>query len=70
MENKSRGRVSVQHAVVHCYDTRTHRIVCGAPGHIGSTKHARDVTCGECLAILREAAGSTLPTHEDGTATH
>jgi hypothetical protein len=70
MENKSRGRVAVQYAAIHCYDTHTHRIVCGAPGQIGSTKHARDVTCAECLALLREPSRSTLPTREDATATH
>lgn len=40
---------------VHHYDTVRHRILCGSPGaEDHSTKHPRRVTCGECLALLRE----------------
>jgi len=72
MENEPRGRVAAQHAVVHCYDTRARRIACGAPGQIGSTKYARDVTCAECLALPREPSQSALrlTTGEDATTTH
>ncbi len=43
--------------LVHYYDTEQHRVLCGAHGTDDhSTKHIRAVTCGECLALLREAA--------------
>ena len=38
--------------IVHSYDTETRRIRCGKPGLIGSTKHAREVTCEACLVLL------------------
>jgi hypothetical protein len=43
--------------IVHSYDTERHAIRCGAPGQASSTKHARGVTCPDCLRIL-DAAGS------------
>lgn len=54
--------------VVHCYDTQAHRIVCGAPGQIGSTKHARDVTCEDCLERLGMPSRSTLHFAGEGDA--
>jgi hypothetical protein len=43
---------------VHYYDTQQHHIACGSPGaEDHSTKHPRGVTCGECIALLHEAAG-------------
>ena len=49
--------------LVHWYDTQGHRIACGAPGHLNSTKHARAVTCTECLEAARRATsgGNTTP---------
>lgn len=48
------------HPVVHSYDVERHAIRCGAPGQSTSTKHARGVTCPDCLRRLaeeRDAAG-------------
>jgi hypothetical protein len=41
--------------LVHYFDTRLHRILCGqhGPDH-RSTKHARDVTCNTCIGQLRD----------------
>jgi hypothetical protein len=42
---------------VHYYDTRQHRVACGAAmADEHSTKHVRSVTCEVCLGVLREAA--------------
>ncbi len=42
-------------ALVHFYDTRSHRIACGVSGlDHRSTKHARQVTCRACVALLGE----------------
>lgn len=38
--------------LVHAWDPQRRNNVCGAPGQIGSTKHARSVTCAACLARL------------------
>ena len=42
-------------SLVHFYDTRSRRIVCGVSGFDHrSTKHPRQVTCRACVAILGE----------------
>jgi hypothetical protein len=42
-------------SLVHFYDTNTHRIACGVSGFDHrSTKHARQVTCQACVALLGE----------------
>ena len=46
--------------VVHSYDVEHHAIRCGVPGHPTSTKHARGVTCPECLRMLA-VAGDVKP---------
>jgi hypothetical protein len=38
--------------LVHSYDVRSHRIVCGIPGQMNSTKHSSGVNCRECLRLL------------------
>lgn len=49
---------------VHYFDTRLHRIACGAHGaEHRSTKHARDVNCEACLALLRAAAAEAGADH-------
>ena len=45
-----------QTRLVHWYDIATHRIACGAPGQLNSTKYTRQVTCAACLESMREAA--------------
>jgi hypothetical protein len=43
--------------LVHYYDTERHQVLCGrrtAEDH--STKHPRGITCGACIALLRERA--------------
>ena len=41
--------------VVHFYETRLHETLCGLRGfEHRSTKHARGVTCGACVGLLRE----------------
>jgi hypothetical protein len=41
--------------LVHYFDTRLHRILCGLHGSDHrSTKHARDVTCDACIGQLRD----------------
>ncbi len=43
--------------LVHFYDTEQHRVLCGAPAaEDHSTKHPRGITCGDCVALLRERA--------------
>lgn len=39
-------------AAVHSWDAQARKIICGAPGQIGSTKHPRSVTCATCLELL------------------
>jgi hypothetical protein len=42
-------------SLVHFYDTNVHRIACGVSGSDHrSTKHARQVTCQACIALLGE----------------
>jgi hypothetical protein len=48
------------HAPVHSWDTHMRRIVCGAPGQTGSTKHDRDVTCVACRERLGVPAPAAL----------
>jgi hypothetical protein len=38
--------------LIHRWDTQTRSNRCGAPGHTGSTKHDRAVTCDACLESL------------------
>jgi hypothetical protein len=45
---------------VHSWDTHARRIVCGAPGQTGSTKHDRDVTCVACREHLDKLAHAAL----------
>ena len=47
--------------MVHCWDPQARRVVCGAPGQTGSTKHVRAVTCSACLEGLGRAALSVAP---------
>jgi hypothetical protein len=55
-------------ALIHFYDTRSHEIACGVRGFDArSTKHARQVTCQACVALLGErpslaAAAGSEPT--------
>jgi hypothetical protein len=37
---------------IHSYDVRSHRIACGVPGQMNSTKHPGGVNCPECLRML------------------
>jgi 3-hydroxyisobutyrate dehydrogenase-like beta-hydroxyacid dehydrogenase len=49
------------HRLVHWYDTERHRIACGAAGQSNSTKHARSVSCAECLALVARALPVAKP---------
>jgi hypothetical protein len=41
--------------LIHFYDTRSRAIACGVQGFDArSTKHARQVTCDACIALLGE----------------
>jgi hypothetical protein len=45
--------------LVHYYDTESHRVLCGArTADDHSTKHARGITCSECIALLHERAAA------------
>ncbi len=49
-------------SLIHYYDTRTHRIACGASGSDRrSTKHPRQVTCQACVALIGERASLATP---------
>ena len=48
---------SAKNPIVHSYDVERHAVRCGAAGSPASTKHARGVTCPECLRLL-ETAGA------------
>lgn len=51
-------------SAMHYYDVRTRTIACGATGpDQRSTKHARQVTCPACLALVgdRTARGAVPP---------
>lgn len=63
MENTPEGtsRNEARTSPVHCWDTQAHKIMCGAAGQIGSTKHTRDVTCGECLELLGRPPREAVP---------
>jgi hypothetical protein len=42
-------------SVIHFYDTRTRRILCGVRGaEHRSTKHSRGVTCHACVGLLAD----------------
>jgi hypothetical protein len=45
---------AVNEPIVHSYDTDRHAIRCGVSGHSSSTKHAKAVTCPECLRLLAQ----------------
>jgi hypothetical protein len=47
--------------LVHYFDTRLHRILCGLRGfEHRSSKHSRNVTCQACLGLLgKRLAGET-----------
>ena len=44
--------VGTVNETIHCWDPQTRRMVCGAPGQIGSTKHVSAVTCNTCLKLM------------------
>ncbi len=44
--------------LVHSYDVKARRILCGIAGQMNSTKHASGVTCRDCRSIL---AGEDAP---------
>lgn len=48
----TRTTLTPQVRLIHWYDTRTHRLACGAPGQMDSTKYARGVTCASCLGVV------------------
>lgn len=52
MEKVDNGTGETRVTLIHSWDPEHRRILCGAPGQIGSTKHARDVTCATCLELL------------------
>jgi hypothetical protein len=70
--DKPVSRIAIENTPIHSYDTQTRRIICGAPGQIGSTKHARDVTCDECLGLLGRPSRSPLhlTVGDDSLASH
>jgi hypothetical protein len=42
-------------SIIHFYDTRTRRILCGVRGaEHHSTKHPRSVTCHFCVGLLSD----------------
>jgi hypothetical protein len=48
--------------LVHYFDTRLHRILCGLRGfEHRSTKHARNVTCEACVALLGKPLEGDAP---------
>jgi hypothetical protein len=48
--------------LVHYFDTRQHRILCGLRGfEHRSTKHARNVTCEACVALLGKPLEGDAP---------
>ncbi len=53
--------------LVHYYDTERRQILCGlrrAEDH--SSKHARSVTCSECIALLRARADASAAAASTG----
>jgi hypothetical protein len=57
---------------IHSYDVRSHRIVCGVPGQMNSTKHPSGVNCPECLRMLADERqrGSGAASAEAAATTH
>jgi hypothetical protein len=45
--------------LVHSYDVEHRAIRCGVPGHPTSSKHARSVTCPDCLRMLAAVRDAT-----------
>jgi hypothetical protein len=49
-------------SLVHYYDTRLHRILCGLRGfEQRSTKHSRSVTCHACVGLLTKRPETLAP---------
>jgi hypothetical protein len=49
-------------SLAHFYDTNVDRIACGTSGFDHrSTRHARQVTCQACIALLGERPSSSAP---------
>jgi hypothetical protein len=59
-------------SLVHYYDTRLRRILCGVRGfEQRSSKHSREVTCQACIGLLGKqlsAGGPTAPDAPPGVA--
>ncbi len=52
---------------IHFYDTRSHTIACGLRGFDHrSTKHARQVTCDACIALLSQRASAAATAEPAG----
>lgn len=52
---------------IHFYDTRSRAIACGVRGvDARSTKHARQVTCDACIALLGERPSHAAAGDEPG----
>lgn len=50
---------SANDPVVHSYDVERRAVRCGLPGYPTATKHARAVTCPECLRLLAASPDQT-----------
>jgi hypothetical protein len=49
-------------SLVHFYDIRLHRILCGVRGfEQRSTKHSRSVTCHACVGLLGKRPETLAP---------
>jgi hypothetical protein len=49
-------------SLVHYYDTRQHKILCGLRGfEQRSTKHSRSVTCHACVGLLAKRPDTAEP---------
>jgi hypothetical protein len=58
-------------SLVHYFDPILHSVPCGSPGFSEpSTKHARGVTCRECVAFLRTRAASPAAARVPGGDAH
>jgi hypothetical protein len=56
-------------SLVHFFDTRSRRIVCGVSGFDHrSTKHPRHVTCQACVALLGERPSRVAPRAADAAS--
>jgi hypothetical protein len=53
-------------SLVHYYDTRLRRILCGLRGfEHRSSKHSREVTCQACIGLLGKQPSAGAPTASD-----